>query len=42
MHFVRASDLATRKLVWVSVTSGTNWQGDAVTIARYGRAAHSN
>ena len=42
MHFVRATDLATRKLVWVSVTSGTNFTADAVTIARYGRVAHSN
>ena len=42
MHFVRCSDIATRQLRWVSVTSGTNWVGDAVEIARHGRAAHSN
>ena len=42
MHFVRCSCLLTRRLQWVSVTSGTNFTADAVTIARYGRVAHSN
>ena len=36
-HFVRCSDLETRKLLWVDPT--TNFIADAVTIARYGRTA---
>ena len=36
-HFVRATDLTTRRLVWVDPS--TNFIADAVTIARYGRTA---
>ena len=36
-HFVRCSDLATRRLLWVDPS--TNFIADAVTIARYGRTA---
>ena len=36
-HFVRCSDLETRKLLWVDPT--TNFVADAMTIARYGRTA---
>ena len=36
-HFVRCSDLATRRLLWVD--SSTNHVLDAVQIARYGRTA---
>ena len=39
-HFVRCSDLETRRLLWVD--SSTNFVADAVEVARYGRAAHSN
>jgi len=36
-HFVRCSDLETRRLLWVD--SSTNCVMDAVEIARHGRAA---
>ena len=36
-HFVRCSDLKTRKLLWVDPS--TNFIADAATIARYGRTA---
>ena len=36
-HFVRCSDLATRRLLWVDAS--TNCVLDAVQIARYGRTA---
>jgi hypothetical protein len=39
-HFVRCSDIQTRKLQWVDAS--TNFIADAVTIARYGRTSTTN
>lgn len=36
-HFVRCSDLTTRRLLWVDPSTG--FVADAVAIARYGRTA---
>jgi hypothetical protein len=36
-HFVRACDITTKRLVWVNVDN--TFAGDAVSIAKHGRAA---